>query len=61
LTDTSSEAWRAECEARYLLALADVDARRKYLKLVEAARGAAVRAQLEEDARRMFSAGQRGR
>ena len=44
---SSSEEWRAECEARHVLRLPDVKARRAYLRRAGSKRGEAARAQLE--------------
>lgn len=45
--DTSSEAWRMECEARHVLSLGGLMARRAYLELIESKRGADARKALE--------------
>ena len=44
---SDSEAWRAEAEARTILRLATVAARRAHLALIEQRRGQAARAKLE--------------
>jgi hypothetical protein len=53
---SSSEEWRAECEARYVAKLPDREARRGYLSRVEAKRGADARKALERAAREIFDA-----
>ena len=45
--DTSSEAWRMECEARHVLRLGGLWDRRAYLDLIGAERGADARKALE--------------
>ncbi|GGX01516.1 DUF7696 family protein [Undibacterium macrobrachii] len=45
--DTNSEAWRLECEARHVLGLGGLMARRAYLELIEGKRGADARRALE--------------
>ena len=46
--DASSEAWRHACEARAIMALAGLSARRRQLALIEKARGTKAREQLEQ-------------
>jgi hypothetical protein len=47
MVDTASEAWRMECEARYVVNLAGLRLRRDYLEAVEKRRGQAARSELE--------------
>jgi hypothetical protein len=47
--DTFNEAWRHECEVRYVLHLSSLDARRAYLQDVEIKRGKASADQLRAD------------
>ena len=51
--DTYSEAWRHECEARSILAIATPAARRHRLVQIERARGAGTREKLEHTVRVM--------
>lgn len=47
MIDKSSEAWRIECEARYVANLSGLRLRRDYLELVGSKRGMAARSELE--------------
>ena len=47
MIDKSSEAWRMECEARYVANLAGLRLRRDYLELVGSKRGETARSELE--------------
>ena len=47
---SDSEEWRAECEARYLLASPSIDERRALLAAIEKRRGKAAREDLEQRA-----------
>ena len=47
---SDSEEWRAECEARYLLARPSIDERRALLAAIEKRRGKAAREDLEQRA-----------
>ena len=47
---SDSEEWRAECEARYLLARHSIDERRALLAAIEKRRGKAAREDLEQRA-----------
>lgn len=51
---TWCEAWRHECEARAVLALPHVEARRKYLEGVGKRRGLAARNGLEDTVRELW-------
>lgn len=53
--DTSSEAWRAHCEALALCQLPTREARQQHLELVQHHRGKAARDQLEASARAMWA------
>lgn len=53
---TYCEAWRHECEARAVLALPDVDSRRKYLDAVGKRRGLTARNALEDTVRELWRA-----
>lgn len=46
--DRDSEAWRLECEARHVLSLGGLMARRAYLELIEGKRGSDARRALED-------------
>jgi hypothetical protein len=48
MIDTHSEEWRRKCEARWVLKLPTVAARREYLARVEKARGAKAVEELKE-------------
>lgn len=48
MTNTYSEAYRAACEAHHVIAIPTLAGRRAYLATVEARRGKAGRAALEE-------------
>ena len=52
--DTSSEAWRHECEARSILALSTLDERRAWLRDIERLRGIAAADQLRETMARLW-------
>ena len=54
-----SEAWRAECEARYVCNLKDTSARREYIAGVEKKRGLSGADKLREDVKKLW--GQRER
>lgn len=45
---SDSEGWRAECEARYVLNLPSIDARRALLAAIEKRRGKPAREDLEK-------------
>lgn len=47
---SDSDEWRAECEARYLLARPSIDERRALLAAIEKRRGKAAREDLEQRA-----------
>ena len=49
--DTTSEAWRRECEARHVCALPSLSDRRRYILGVREKRGNAAADQLERDVR----------
>ena len=50
----TSEAWRMECEARYVIAMPDID-RRAYLASVKDFRGSAARSKLEAEIKRLVN------
>lgn len=54
--DTSSEAWRLECEAKAALRL-DLNSRRAYLEDIERKRGKAAHEQLKAAIVRIWTAG----
>lgn len=53
---TTSEAWRLECEARYVLSMPK-EQRAPYLRRVGQNRGKAARERLEAEVRRQYAAG----
>ena len=59
--DTSSEAWRHECEVRAVLAMPGRDARLEYLAAVTEHRGQEAAGQLAEDVRREAARRRQGR
>ena len=54
--DSSSEAWRHECEARAIAALPSLEQRRHVLRGVEEARGKAAADALRETMRKLWEA-----
>lgn len=50
----TSEAWRMECEARYVISMTDID-RRTYLAGVKDFRGPAARLKLESEIKRLVN------
>lgn len=61
VVSSSSEAWRAECEALTVCQMATQAARREYLAAVEKHRGRPSRERLEEAARAMWAAADRSK
>lgn len=53
--DSWSEAWRAECEARHVLAMPNVIARREYLAAIRKKRGDVAGQQLEDLVRAVWA------
>ena len=53
--DSWSEAWRAECEARYVLAMPNIYARRIYLADISKRRGEVAGKQLADLVRAVWS------
>lgn len=47
MTDTASEQWRLECEARHVVSMSGKQARRDYLDVVDKRRGTAAKNELE--------------
>lgn len=55
--DSASEAWRAECEARHVLAMPAVEARREYLTGIQKRRGQAAYQALADLVREVWRVG----
>ena len=55
MKDTNSEAWRMECEARYVLRKPRIADRRAYLEAVEGRRGIEGRKALEAAIREIWT------
>lgn len=53
--DSSSEPWRAECEARHILAMPNVQARRDYLAGIQKRRGQQAYEQLADLVRAVWT------
>jgi hypothetical protein len=58
--DSASEAWRNECEARYVANLLNREARQGYIAFVRGRRGLEAGQQLEQLATRIYNAECRG-